>query len=574
VIRAATAAAAAVLGAVLAFGASATELRAARPGARAPRVDPAALASRAAARGAVLGRIAAAVDATGSAGVTGRSASALSEGIPMRAPTAVGMSAERLAAVDRIVLRGVAAGGYPGASVVVGRRGYAVVKRGYGTLGWGANSDPVSQNTIYDLASLTKVVGTTTAIMVLYDEGKLDLDAPVRHYLPAFAGGSKDRVTLRHLLTHRSGLPAGRELWRSARTPAEARRQVLETPLYCRPGDCFEYSDLGADILGFVAEAVSGRRLDAFLAERVFAPLGMDDTYFRVPTALRSRVAPTEVSPPRGYPLRGEVHDENAYALGGIVGHAGLFSTAADLSVFAQMMLNGGEYGGVRVLADSTVRRFTRRAAGTRALGWDTCDGKGGCGSLMNGTAYGHTGFTGTSLWIDPERNMFVVLLTNRVHAARARRPAKVISDVRADLADAAQLAILDDPQGVRAMPVAFRADEAAGWNRETTSESPPSATRGITTKRGKAARSTKAAKAKAAKAKRGRSAKAAKAGKGGERGTRGAKAARSAKKARSGESTRSARSAKAGASGKSSTRSAAKGARGGKASKRAKSAR
>ena len=147
------------------------------------------------------------------------------------------------------------------------------------------------------------------------------------------------------------------------------------------------------------------------------------------------------------------MHDENAYALGGVAGHAGLFSTASDLAVFAQMMLNGGSYNGTRIVADSTVQLFTRRAAGTRALGWDTCGGKGGCGKYLGSTAYGHTGFTGTSLWIDPEREMFVVLLTNRVHAARARRPAKVITDVRADLADAAALAVTDSREGMLSMP-------------------------------------------------------------------------------------------------------------------------
>ncbi len=459
----------AVLGASLALASSASVALAARPAAARP-------------------------DATRARGGT----LALSEGLPFRAPTAVGMSAERLAAVDRVVLRGISAGGFPGASVVVGRRGYAVVKRGYGALSWGGA--PVDEHTIYDVASLTKVVGTTAAIMVLYDEGKLDLDAPVRDYLPAFAGGNKNRVTLRHLLTHRSGLPAGRELWRSASSPAEARRQVIETPTYCRPGDCFEYSDVGADVLGFVAEAVSGQRLDVFLDERVFRPLGMTDTYFRPPTALRGRIAPTEIAPPRGYPLRGEVHDENAFALGGVAGHAGLFSTAADLSIYAQMLLNGGQYGGVRVIADSTVRLFTARAAGTRALGWDTCNQRGSCGSLMGANAYGHTGYTGTSLWVDPERDMFVLLLTNRVHAARALRPAKVIADVRADLADAAELAVLDDPMGARAMPAAFRADEAAGWNRSTSK-----------VKRGKArVSSSKASRARSAKSKTsGRSTKA-----------------------------------------------------------------
>jgi CubicO group peptidase (beta-lactamase class C family) len=213
-----------------------------------------------------------------------------------------------------------------------------------------------------------------------------------------------------------------------------------------------------------IVEEISGQRLDQFLAQRVFGPLGMRDTEYRPADTLRYRSAPTEVTPPRGYPLRGEVHDENAYALGGIAGHAGLFSTAADLSIFAQMMLNGGSYDGVQIISDSTVALFTKRTAGHRALGWDTADGDYGSGKYLTERAYGHTGYTGTSIWIDPDREMFVVLLTNRVHAAKAQRPAKVIADVRSDLSDAAVLAVMDGPTPVLAMPTAFRADEEVGW--------------------------------------------------------------------------------------------------------------
>jgi CubicO group peptidase (beta-lactamase class C family) len=392
---------------------------------------------------------------------------AASDGLPVNTPKSVGMSAARLASIDRIVMRGINAGGYPGASVVIGRNGYAVYQKGFGKLGWTTSSPRVTADrSIYDLASLTKVVGTTTAAMVLYDQGRLDLDAPVSTYLPAFSGGWKDSVMVRHLLTHRSGLPAGRDLWRIARTPDEARAAVLSTNLECKPGQCYIYSDLGADVLGFVIEAIAGESLDVFLHDKVFEPLGMNDTFFRPSDSLTYRIAPTEIAPPRGYPLQGQVHDENAYALGGVAGHAGLFSTAADLSIFAQMMLNGGSYNGVRILSDTTVALFTRRAAGTRALGWDTADGDGGSGKFLDSRAYGHTGYTGTSIWIDPERQMFVLLLTNRVHAARARRPAKVISDVRADLADAAVASVVDNPDNVIAMPRTFRADKAAGWNR------------------------------------------------------------------------------------------------------------
>ncbi len=477
-----------------------------------------------------------------------------SEGIPVRAPSAVGMSAERLAAIDRVVWRGIQAGGFPGAAVVVGRDGYAVVKRGYGRLTWQQDSPAATEHTIYDLASLTKVVATTSAIMVLVDEGKLDLDAPVRHYIPEFSGGARDRVTVRHLLTHRAGLPAGRDLWRSASSPAEARRQVLESRVYCEPGACYEYSDLGADILGFVAETVSGQRLDQFVHERVFAPLGMNDTFFRPGAELRARIAPTEVAPPRGYPLRGEVHDENAYALGGVAGHAGLFSTAADLSIFAQALLNGGAYRGVRVFSDSTVELFTTRAAGTRALGWDTCARNSACGEVMGEESYGHTGFTGTSLWIDPDQRMFVLLLTNRVHDARAGRPARVIADVRADLADAAELAVLDDPSGVAEMPASFRADEEVGWNRPVAAER----ARHVASARGEEAQartvSRKALKGKHGKALRlaARKSKAAKRARGAARGASAKAAARASARGK-------AASAGKRAGGKASSRASSK---------------
>jgi CubicO group peptidase (beta-lactamase class C family) len=389
------------------------------------------------------------------------------DGLPVKAPSAVGMSAARLRVIDRVVTNGIKAGGYPGASVVVGRKGAAVWEKGFGRIDWRSTSAEVSATeTIYDLASLTKVVGTTTAIMILYDAGLVGLDDPVSKYLPEFSGGYKDSVTVRLLLEHRSGLPAGRDLWRLASTPAEARQLVLTTPLEYRPGKGQIYSDLGAITLGLLVEKISGERLDTFLQEHVFGPLGMENTFFLPPDSVRSRIAPTEMTPPRGYPLRGEVHDENAYALGGVAGHAGLFSTAADLSVFAQMILNGGEYEGVRVISDSTVRLFTKRAAGNRALGWAMGDGQWGSGRFLSDDAFGHVGYTGTSLWIDPDREMFVILLTNRVHAARARQPAKVIADVRADLSDAAAIAVTDDPEQMIAMPASFRADLAQGWNR------------------------------------------------------------------------------------------------------------
>lgn len=397
---------------------------------------------------------------------TSAAALRVGDGLPFAAPSTVGMSAERMGEIDRVVQRGITAGGFPGASVVVGRKGYAVWSRGFGTLDWRANSAAVSaEETVYDLASLTKVVATTTSIMILFDEGKVALDAPVSRYLPTFSGGLRDQVTIAHLLTHRAGLPAGLELWRKYNSVAAARAAVLAAPIRNTPGKVYEYSDLGPMLLAFVVEAVSGQSFDSFAKARIFEPLGMTKTGFRPSQLDIYNMAPTEVSPPRGYPLRGEVHDENAYRLGGVSGHAGLFSTASDLSVFAQMLLQGGRYNDVRVVADSTVALFTKRTAGRRALGWDTCEGEGGCGQYLTSRAYGHTGYTGTSIWIDPDHDMFVILLSNRVHAPKARRSSTVIMDVRHDLADAALLAVMDDPAGVRAMPVAFRADKQVNWN-------------------------------------------------------------------------------------------------------------
>jgi CubicO group peptidase (beta-lactamase class C family) len=424
-------------------------------------------------------------------------------GLPSKAPDAVGMSASRLESIDRVVRRGIKAGGYPGAAVVVGRKGASVWQKGFGNLSWSDASGAVdADRTIYDIASLSKVVGTTTAVMILYDEKKIDLDAPVFRYLPAFSGGKKDDVTVRMLLTHRSGLPAGRDLWRKAHSPQEARDMVISTPLEYTPNSAYIYSDLGADILGMIVEEISGQRLDVFLADRVFGPHVKHDTFNRPADSLRYRIAPTELSPQSGYPLRGEVHDENAYALGGIAGHAGLFSTAADLSIFAQMMLNGGTYDGIQIISDSTVSLFTHRAAGHRALGWDTADGDYGSGKYLTERAYGHTGYTGTSIWIDPDREMFVVLLTNRVHAAKAQRPARIIADVRSDLSDAAVLAVMDGPTPVLAMPEQFRADAEVGWT-------PPKPVRCSKVRSHSRSRvSCKAVKSKSSKSKSSRTAK------------------------------------------------------------------
>jgi CubicO group peptidase (beta-lactamase class C family) len=381
------------------------------------------------------------------------------------------MAADRLAEVDRVVRRGIAVGAYPGAAVIIGRRGSAVLQSGYGRLSWRRNAAPVDPtSTIYDLASLTKPVCLATAAMVLYDEGRLPLDTKIQEILPEFTGRWKERVTVGHLLSHTGGLPAGRRIWLTARSPAQGREQILTARMNSMPGGLVDYSDVGAITLGLAIERVAGMPLNQFCESRIFRPLGMHDTRYLPPASLKPRIAPTEQYPPRGHPAHGEVHDETAYTLGGVSGNAGLFSTATDLAIFAQMMLNRGTYGGVRIIQDSTVRQFTRLVMGNRTYGWETPAMERGSGEFLSANAYGHVGYTGTSLWIDPDRELYVILLTNRVHEPRARRPGIIIADIRHDITDAAGLAIVDD-QALRAIPWPrnFRVDIAADWNPPTT---------------------------------------------------------------------------------------------------------
>lgn len=376
-------------------------------------------------------------------------------------PERVGMSAERLVKIDDVMRRAIEAGGFPGAAVVVGRHGRIVWQRGYGRLDWQHYTPVEPDRSLYDLASITKVVATSAAAMILVDRGLLRLDDPVVKYLPEFSGAGKERVTIRDLLTHHSGLPAGRNLLAAGPSPRDARRAVLGAALELEPGTQSLYSDLGPDILGFVIERVSGESLDRFVKRNVYLPLGMQATTFRPSSALRQRTAPTF-----DLASRGTVHDGNARALGGVAGHAGLFATATDLAIFAQTMLGGGRSpGGVRIVSDSTVALFSRRTAGWRALGWDTCAGGASCGRYLDSTAFGHTGFTGTSIWIDPKREMFVIVLTNWVHGRPwgGVAPVAVLHDARSDVVDLAVLAIADGMEPPP-MPRRLRSDMQLGW--------------------------------------------------------------------------------------------------------------
>ncbi|MEP6733583.1 MAG: serine hydrolase [bacterium] len=352
------------------------------------------------------------------------------------------------ARLDSIIRVAIAEGSAPGAAIAVGRYGRIVHLRGYGKLDYAAESPDVDVGSLYDLASLTKVVATTTIAMILEQEGKLDIERPVHLYLPEFDAPDKASITVRMLLTHSGGLEAGASLYLKYRGRADYIAQINARPLKYIPGTATVYSDWDMVIMQAVLERIAGTSLDQLTEQRVFLPLGMLSTLFNpdtTNTALRHRIAPTAIDTSRGGLLQGTVHDGNAWAIGGVSGHAGLFSSARDLATFSQFLLNGGSYGDTRILAPSAVARWTTRQSllSSRALGWDTPTPNSSSGRYFSARSFGHTGFTGTSIWIDPERSLFIVLLTNRVnsHGLSNRHV-----QLRRDVADAVQAAILDAP--------------------------------------------------------------------------------------------------------------------------------
>jgi CubicO group peptidase (beta-lactamase class C family) len=345
-----------------------------------------------------------------------------------------------VARIDSAIVHGIEAGSYPGAVVVIGTRETVLHAKGYGHFSWSAESRvPDVDSTVWDLASLTKVVATTPAIMRLVDQGSLDLGSPVQSYVPEFSGEGKEEVTLRHLLEHRSGLRAFLPLNDRAQTREEAKRLVLTEPLRWRPGSRVEYSDLNAMLLGWIVESVSGMSLADFSETQIFAELGMTQTRFRPPRGIRARIAPVGLW--HGHVIAGELHDQNAVRLGGVSGHAGLYSTGSDLVRYAQLYLSDGrDAEGEEHFRAQTVRLFIERGPDNRALGWevrDTTD-EANTGRLLSKSSFGHGGYTGTSIWIDPERDLFVIILTNRVFAPRTGRSITVLKAVRARVADAA----------------------------------------------------------------------------------------------------------------------------------------
>ncbi len=321
----------------------------------------------------------------------------------------------------------VSDGAFPGGVLAVGLNNQLVL-HAFGRTSYASKSPAVKTDTIYDVASLTKPIVTTTAIMMLVAENQIDLDAPIARYLshhnPAGNPDWLQEITVRELLLHTSGLPAHREFYKTAKTPEEWRKLLYSEPLVSPPGTKIEYSDLGFVILGDIVERLSGMSLARYARENIFDPLRMQSSLFNPPAAMRARIAPTQTeSASRKGPRPGEVDDDNAFALGGAAGHAGLFSTAGDVAAFAQMMLNGGIYAQQRLLPRAIIEQFTTRVPvgdSARTLGWDVPTGESSSGHYFSEQSYGHNGYTGTSFWIDPQKGLFVVLLTNRVHPSAA----------------------------------------------------------------------------------------------------------------------------------------------------------
>src|SRR5262245_1953676 len=353
------------------------------------------------------------------------------------------------ATFDPVVLDGIRAGAYPGAALAVGTADSILYIKGYGHLTWSAGSPAVDpERTLYDLASVTKVVATTAALMVLVDRGRVRLDAAVATYVPEFNGAGTSAITVRQLLTHTSGLRADLtvDTIRGARDAAALLGVVYAETPRIPVGSRVVYSDVNAVLLGEVVRRASGVPLDSFVAHEVYTPLGMTQTGFHPARAVLSRTAPTGVW--RGHPVAGVVNDPTAAKLGGMSGNAGVFSTARDVARFAQFMLRRGmKASGARIVRAATVDTFITRAAWfggkseARALGWQavpTGEEVSSAGTRFGVHSFGHTGWTGTSLWIDPDRGVFVVLLTNRAYQPRARKPFTTLKRVRGRLADLA----------------------------------------------------------------------------------------------------------------------------------------
>ena len=344
-----------------------------------------------------------------------------------RANDARPVDMDHLKQVDELIAASIEKKEIPGAVLLVGRGDDVVYRKAYGHRAIEPAIEPMTEDTIFDLASLSKPVGTATSIMILADRGKIDVDAPAAKYVPAFASNGKENVTVAQLLLHRGGLIADNSLKDYTEDPEESMKKILDLKLKYEPGKDYIYSDMSFAVLGEIVRAVSGKPLNEFAADELFQPLGMKDTTYLPPASWKPRIAPTERTKDAktgdSTVLRGTVHDPRAQKLGGFAGHAGVFGTADDLARYCRMLLNGGELDGKRILSAETVAEMTKTRCmpdGTncRTYGFDV-DTKLSAPRgerFEKGTSFGHTGYTGTMFWIDPKNDAYVILLTNRVH--------------------------------------------------------------------------------------------------------------------------------------------------------------
>lgn len=351
--------------------------------------------------------------------------------------------------IDSIVYSGISNKYYPCAQLIIGRGNDLIYEKYYGNLTYDENFDKLEEYHMFDLASVTKVIATTSAIMKLYENNELSLDDYVVKYIPEFNNNGKEIITIRNLLLHNSGLKAWIPFYKYYTTKEEVLNAIYNIPLDYKTEKKFLYSDLNAILLGLIVEKISGQSLDEYCAKNIFVPLGMESTFFNPVEEKKQFCAPTENdSYWRNKQLQGEVHDEAAYILGGVSGNAGLFSNARDLFNFLRMMIHKGSYYNPysralkpeRMFREETVDLFTSRAGGmnynnTRALGWDTKPEPNKyrvpCGESFSDNCFGHTGYTGTSVWCDKERKLIVIFLTNRVYPSRSNEG---IKEIRPDL--------------------------------------------------------------------------------------------------------------------------------------------
>jgi len=346
--------------------------------------------------------------------------------VPAIQPEELLLNTSALMSLDTLLISAIENRAFPGAVVALGRGSELIKMDGYGTYTYRSRRRTRADSP-FDLASLTKVIATTTAAMLLHERGLLDIEAPVADYLEGFDRADKRSITIRHLLTHSSGLSPFRTFYAdNVLTRQAVLDSIYASPLDNAPGDAYSYSDFGMIMMALVIEQITGEDFSAWCQANIFGPLGMADTGFRPTGTPDPDVVPTELDDYfRNRLIQGEVHDENAWILGGVAGHAGLFSTAQDLSRFATMMVRRGQLEGRQFLSPETIELFTTvvdTSFSTRALGWDTRNPypePSSAGDYFGPRSFGHTGFTGTSIWIDPDQQLYVILLTNRVYPSR-----------------------------------------------------------------------------------------------------------------------------------------------------------